>query len=196
MSSKRKEKRSKVLTQYSCLPPQKQPIFLTPLRNIPKIKGAVTVNPSETTFTPPRALSSFVTMEKGSPGVSNKIGPLAYDELLKSSVTGGTRVSSKNCDFCDSSKNCEKLDKSQFLIRLIKSSGTGGRRVSSKNCDFCDFSKNCEKLEISLFLLKLIKSSVAGGRRASSKNCDFCYFYNFSKNCKKMGEIAVFAKIN
>ena len=44
MSSERKEKRSKVLTQYPCLPPQKQSIFLTPLRNIPKIKGAVTVN--------------------------------------------------------------------------------------------------------------------------------------------------------
>ena len=109
---------------------------------------------------------------------------------------------SKNCDFCnfcDSSKNCEKLEKSQFLLRLIKSSGTGGRRVSSKNCDFCnfcDFSKKCEKLEKSLFLLKLIKSSVTGGRRVSSKNCDFCNFYDFSKNCKKMGEIAVFAKIN
>ena len=76
-------------------------------------------------------------------------------------------MSSKNCDF---SKNCEKLEKSQFLLRLIKSSGTGGRRVSSKNCDFCDFSKNCEKLEKSLFLLKLIKSSVTGGRRVSSKN--------------------------
>ena len=31
-------------------------------------------------------------------------------------------MSSKNCDFSDSSKNCEKLDKSQFLLRLIKSS--------------------------------------------------------------------------
>ena len=59
------------------------------------------------------------------------------------------------CNFCDSSKNCEKLEKSQFLLRLIKSSGTGGRRVSSKNCDFCnfcDFSKNCKKMgEIAVF---------------------------------------------
>ena len=65
--------------------------------------------------------------------------------------------------------------------------------MSRKNCNF---SKNCEKLEKSQFLLKLIKSSVTGGRRVSSKNCDFCNFYDFSKNCKKMGEIAVFAKIN
>ena len=56
----------------------------------------------------------------------------------------GRRVSSKNsdfCNFCDSSKNCEKLEKSQFLLKLIKSSITGGRRLSSKNCNF---SKNCE----------------------------------------------------
>ena len=56
----------------------------------------------------------------------------------------GRRVSSKNsdfCNFCDSSKNWEKLEKSQFLLKLIKSSGTGGRWESSKNCNF---SKNCE----------------------------------------------------
>ena len=69
-----------------------------------------------------------------------------------------------------SPKNCEKLEKSQFLLKLIKtnvikSSGTGGRRLSSKNCDF---SKNCEKLEKSQILLKL------GGARVPSKNCDFC----------------------
>ena len=137
-------------------------------------------------------------MEKGSPGVSNKIRPLAYDELSQVlQEVQGCRA--KTAIFCDSSKNYEKLEKSQFLLRLIKSSGTGGRRVSSKNCNFCifcNFSKNCEKLEKLLFLLKLIKSSVTGDRRVSSKNCDFCNFYDFSKNCKKMGEIAVFAKIN
>ena len=58
-------------------------------------------------------------------------------------------MSSKNCDFY---KNCEKLEKSQFLLKfiIIKSSGAGGRRVSRKNCNF---SKNCEKLEKSQFLL-------------------------------------------
>ena len=63
--------------------------------------------------------------------------------------------------FARSSKNCEKLEKSQFLLKLLNSSGKGGTRVSSKNCDFCnfcDFSKNYEKLEKSQFLLKLIKS--------------------------------------
>ena len=65
-------------------------------------------------------------------------------------------MSSKNCDF---SKNCEKLEKSQFLLKLIKSSGTGGKRVSSKNCDF---SKNCEKLEKSQLLVKLINARVYG----------------------------------
>ena len=34
-------------------------------------------------------------------------------KLIKSSVMGGTGVSSKNCDF---SKNWEKLEKSQFLL--------------------------------------------------------------------------------
>ena len=38
-------------------------------------------------------------------------------KLLNSSGTGGTRVPSKNCDFCNfSGKNCEKLEKSQFLL--------------------------------------------------------------------------------
>ena len=85
-------------------------------------------------------------MEKGSPGVSNKIGPLAYDELSQvlQEVQG---CPAKTTIFCDSSKNCEKLEKSQFLLRLIKSSGTGGKRVAGKNCDFCNLSKNCEKLE-------------------------------------------------
>ena len=53
--------------------------------------------------------------------------------------------------FARSSKNCEKLEKSQFLLKLLNSSGKGGTRVSSKNCDF---SKNCEKLEKSQLLLK------------------------------------------
>ena len=56
-----------------------------------------------------------------------------------------------------SSKNCEKLEKSQFLLNLTKSSVRGSRRVSSQNCflsNFCDFSKNCEKLEKWQFLLK------------------------------------------
>ena len=96
-------------------------------------------------------------------------------------------MSSKNCDFCnfcDSSKNCEKLEKSQFLLKfiIIKSSGTGGRRVSSKNCNF---SKNCEKLEKSQFLLKLIKSSVTGGRRVPSKNWISAISGVFQKNCEK-----------
>ena len=46
---------------------------------------------------------------------------------------------SKNCDFCDFSKNCEKLKKSQFLLKLLKSGVREGRRVPSKNCDFCNF---------------------------------------------------------
>ena len=86
-------------------------------------------------------------------------------------------MSNKNCNF---SKNCEKLEKLQFLLKLIKSSVTGGTRVSSKNCDFCNFSKNCKKLKKLQFLLQLIKTSVRGGTRMPSKNCDF------SKNCEKL----------
>ena len=67
--------------------------------------------------------------------------------------------------------------------------------MSSKTCDFSNFSKNCEKLEKSQFLLKLTKSSVRGGRRVSSKTCDFSNFCDFSK-IAKIGEIAIFAKIN
>ena len=73
-----------------------------------------------------------------------KIGEIAVfakvnfkDKLIKSSGTGGRRVSSKNCDF---SKNCEKLEKSQFLLKL------GGTRVPSKNCDFCKQSTISPKI--------------------------------------------------
>ena len=61
----------------------------------------------------------------------------------------------KNCDFCNFSKNYEKLEKSQFMLKLTKSSVRGGRKVPCKNCDFCNFSKNYEKLEKSQFMLKL-----------------------------------------
>ena len=100
--------------------------------------------------------------------------------------------------FARSSKNCEKLEKSQFLLKFIKTSVRGGRRVPSKNCNFCnfrDFSKNCEKLETSQFLLNLIKTSVRGGGRVPSKNCHFCSFCDFSKNLRKIREITEFAKI-
>ena len=40
--------------------------------------------------------------------------------------------------FAGSSKNCEKLEKLQFLLKLLNSSGKGGRRVPSKNCDLCE----------------------------------------------------------
>ena len=43
--------------------------------------------------------------------------------------------------FKRSRKNCEKLEKSQNLLKLLNSSGKGDRRVPSKNCDF---SQNCE----------------------------------------------------
>ena len=47
-----------------------------------------------------------------------------------------------------SPKICEKLEKSQCLLKLLNSSGKGGIwRVPSKHYDFCNFSKNCEKLE-------------------------------------------------
>ena len=98
----------------------------------------------------------------------------------------------KNCDACNFSKNCEKLDKSLFLLKLIKSSVREGRRVPNKNCDFCNFSKNCEKLEKSKFLLKLIKSGVRGGRRLPSKNCDF---WNFSKNSEKLDKSQFLLKL-
>ena len=43
--------------------------------------------------------------------------------------------------FTRSTKNCEKLEKSQNLLKLLNSSGKGDRRLPSKNCHF---SKNCE----------------------------------------------------
>ena len=36
------------------------------------------------------------------------------------------------CNFCDFSKNCEKLQKSQFLLKLLNSSGKGRRNVPNK----------------------------------------------------------------
>ena len=60
----------------------------------------------------------------------------------------------KNCDFCnfgDFSKNCQKLEKSQFLLKLIMPSVRGDRRVPIKNCNFYYFSKNCEIFELVMF---------------------------------------------
>ena len=37
--------------------------------------------------------------------------------------------------FACSSKNCEKLEKSKFLLKLIETSVRGGRRVPSKHHD-------------------------------------------------------------
>ena len=72
--------------------------------------------------------------------------------------------------FARSSKNCEKMEKSPFWLKLTKSSVRGDKRVPSKDsCDFCDFSKDCEKLEKPQFLLKLIKTSVRGKRRVPRK---------------------------
>ena len=52
-----------------------------------------------------------------------KIGEIAVLlKLITTSVGGGKRVPSKNCDFCSFSKNYNNLKKSQFLLKLIKSS--------------------------------------------------------------------------
>ena len=116
-----------------------------------------------------------------------KFGEIAFFllKLLNSSGKGGRRAPSKNCDFCNFSTNCEKLEKLQVLLILLNSSGKGGRRAPSKNCGYRNFSTNCEKLEKLQFLLILLNSSGEGGRRAPSKNCDFC---DFSKNCEKLGK--------
>ena len=97
--------------------------------------------------------------------------------------------------FARSSKNCEKMEKSPFWLKLIKSSVRGDKRVPSKDsCDFCDFSKDCEKLEKPQFLLKLIKTSVRGKRRVPRKKK--LQFLRFVQKLRKTGEIAVFAKID
>ena len=65
--------------------------------------------------------------------------------------------------FARRSINCEKLEKSQFLLKLLNSvcKLKGGRRVPSKNWVFCDCSmaKNWEKLKKMQFFLKLLNSS-------------------------------------
>ena len=50
--------------------------------------------------------------------------------------------------FARSTKNCEKLEKWQFLLKSIKTSVRGGRRVPSKNCDS---STTCEIFELVMF---------------------------------------------
>ena len=62
-------------------------------------------------------------------------------KLLKLINSGGRKVFSKKCHFCDFPKITEKLKKSKNLVK-----GKGGRRVPGKMCDFCALSKNCEKV--------------------------------------------------
>ena len=61
----------------------------------------------------------------------------------------------KNCDFfnfCDFSKNFEKLEKSQFLLKLTNTSVRGGRRVPGKKLQFLRFLQKLRKIgEISVF---------------------------------------------
>ena len=101
-------------------------------KNVCKLITALSASPQ----------SSFVTMEKGSPGVGNKIGPLAYDELSQvlQEVEGCPAKTAISAISAISPEIANKLEKSQFLLKLIKSSVTGGRRVPSKNWDFCSSS--------------------------------------------------------
>ena len=92
----------------------------------------------------------------------------------------------KTATYAISQKIAKKWEKSQFLPKLIKS--TGGKRVSNKNYNF---SKNCEKLEKLQFLLKLSTTSVRY-KGAQQK----LRFLQFVQKLQKIGEIAVFAKIN
>ena len=62
--------------------------------------------------------------------------------------------------FARNSKNCKKLEKWQFLLKLRNSSGKSLQKL--------------RKLEKSL---KLVKISVEGGTRVPSKNYDFCKIY-------------------
>ena len=100
-------------------------------------------------------------MEKGSPGVSNKIGPLAYDEYRRYK---GVQQKLRFLQFLGFLPKLRKIRKISVLLKLIKASVTGGRRVSSKNCDF---SKNCGKIgEIAVFAnIKVAEHSFAGGQR-------------------------------
>ena len=127
-------------------------------------------------------------MEKGSPGVSNKIRPLAYDG--RDPFNQNFRKFRSKTQWIGSGSNRKSFEKTGPPFEVVLQEVQG---CPAKNCDFCNFcdsSKSCERLEKSQFLIKLIKSSGTGGRRVSSKNCDF------SKNWEKIGEIAVFAKIN
>ena len=89
MSSKRKEKKIKGTDTVPLPPPTEIANFsYTPQKSSKDQRCRHSQSPPKRLSHPPYppALSawpqsSFVTMEKGSPGVSNKIGPLAYDEL-------------------------------------------------------------------------------------------------------------------
>ena len=124
----------------------------------------------------------------------NKIGPLAYDELSQvlQEVEGCPAKTAISAISAISPEIANKLEKSQFLLKLIKSSVTGGRRAPSKNCNF---SKNCEKLEKSQLLLKLITTSVRGGTMYKGAKQKL-QFLQFLQKLQKIGEIAVIAKIN
>ena len=98
------------------------------------------------------------TLKNTSAGPSQQSSPFEYSCGLQVHVWLKKAEQWDMSKFACSSKTCEKLEKSQFLLKLINTSVRRGRRVPSKNCDFCkfcDFSKNCEKLDKSHFLLKL-----------------------------------------
>ena len=106
----------------------------------------------------PEIKYSNQTLKNTSAGPSQQSSPFEYSCNLQVHVSLKKAERRDMSKFARSSKTCEKLEKSQFLLKLIKTSVRRGRRVPSKNydfCNFCDFSKTCEKLEKSQFLLKL-----------------------------------------
>ena len=95
------------------------------------------------------------TLKNTSAGPRQQSSPFEYSCGLQVHVWLKKAEQWDMSKFARSSKTCEKLEKSQLLLKLINTSVRRGRRVPSKNCDFCNFSKNCEKLDKSHFLLTL-----------------------------------------
>ena len=146
---KEKKKRSKVLTQYPCLPPQKWPIFLTPLRNIPKIKGAVTVNPLGNDFQRITYLIVLVSLKKTTATtITQKIVGSYLTPLFRSRVRFKI-ICQESSDIVDSSLQRNNIQSGTDIIYtrwFHSSSGTSSQNSFRTPSSFATSLNTCQMI--------------------------------------------------
>ena len=111
-------------------------------------------------------------------------------KLIKSSVRGGTRVPSKNGDFCDFSKKLRKIGEIADFAKIRRYKGAQQKLRFLQTV--CDFSKNFEKLEKSQFLLLRANQDISGRDTLIFSRAVFLAFVFLTQETWRKGTIKKF----